>query len=194
MADPWQAIHPSTAFHALSALSVDWWVAGGWALDLFVGRQTRPHKDLDIGILRRDFSTVYAALSSWEFFEARRGTLTSLRRGDEPRADVNSLWCRPANAASWTLELMLDECDGGCWVFRRQRSVHRPLAMVMRRTGDGVPYLAPEIQLLYKARPVREQDQADFDQVAPRLDAAARSWLREALAKVHPGHLWLRAL
>ena len=31
-----------------------WFVCGGWALDLFIGKQTREHHDLDIGIFRRD--------------------------------------------------------------------------------------------------------------------------------------------
>ena len=31
-----------------------WYVAGGWAIDLFLGRSTRAHSDVDIAILRRD--------------------------------------------------------------------------------------------------------------------------------------------
>ncbi len=37
-----------------ASLTVPWWIAGGWALDLFAGDQSRPHKDLDVGILRND--------------------------------------------------------------------------------------------------------------------------------------------
>jgi hypothetical protein len=70
-------------------------VAGGWARDLFVGSQSRPHKDLDIGILRRDVLKVLPALSSWEIFEAKDGLLRRLREGDAPGTNVNSLWCRP---------------------------------------------------------------------------------------------------
>lgn len=29
-----------------------WWISGGWALDLFLGRQTRPHFDIDIAMPR----------------------------------------------------------------------------------------------------------------------------------------------
>src|SRR5690349_16504078 len=31
-----------------------WWIAGGWAIDLFLGRVTREHSDLEIGIWRDD--------------------------------------------------------------------------------------------------------------------------------------------
>src|SRR5262245_32061357 len=116
----WRAVHPSEGVVWLSSLSVPWWVAGGWALDLFAGHQSRLHGDLDIGILRRDVLQVLTALRSWECFEAKGGVLTRLQEGVVPRADVNSLWCRPAGTTPWTLELMLDESEGDRWVYRRQ--------------------------------------------------------------------------
>lgn len=177
----------------LGALRTSWWVAGGWALDLFVGRQSRPHKDLDLGILRKDAPKVLPALSSWEIFEAKDGVLTRLREGDAPRAQVNSLWCRRAGDRDWSFELMLDESEEDHWVFRRDRTIQRPLALCVRRDGRGIPFIAPEIQLLYKARSVRSQDQADFDLIAPRLDSDARTWSRTALTKLEPCHEWLNS-
>ena len=38
----------------LSALTVPYWIAGGWAIDLAVGRVTRDHADVDIMLLERD--------------------------------------------------------------------------------------------------------------------------------------------
>ena len=38
----------------LSDLSVPYWIAGGWAIDLAVGRVTRDHADVDIMLLERD--------------------------------------------------------------------------------------------------------------------------------------------
>ena len=32
----------------LRAAGVDTWVAGGWGIDALVGRETRPHRDLDL--------------------------------------------------------------------------------------------------------------------------------------------------
>jgi hypothetical protein len=192
--ETWQVVHPSKCTGLLSALTVPWWVAGGWALDLFAGAQSRPHGDLDLGILRRDVCDVLAAFSSWEVFEAEAGVLTRLSIGEIPRDSVNSLWCRPLGSKVWVLELMLDESAGDFWVFRRQRDIQLPLETAIRRSSEGLPYLAPEIQLLYKARNLRDRDQADFDHIAPRLDANARSWLSNALARSNPGHAWLQAL
>jgi hypothetical protein len=89
---------------------------------------------------------------------------------------------------------MLDQCDQDRWVFRRDPRIQRPLATVIKRSPEHVPYLAPEIQLLYKARIVRPQDQADFDRVAPQLDANARAWLNSALCRVEPDHKWISKL
>ena len=187
----WLAISPPEAAAWLAPLSAPWWFAGGWALALHAGAQSRPHGDLDVGILRRDAREVLAEFSSWEICEAAAGVLTPLARGGLPRPSVNSLWCRPAGAEEWLLEFLLDEAIEDDWVFRRQPNIRRRLSSIVRRTPHALPYLAPEIQLLYKSRNPRMQDEADFRLIAPRLDAPARAWLNEALARTDPGHAWI---
>ena len=60
---------------AISSLSsvldqhgVDYWLFGGWAVDLWVGRVTRPHGDIDVAAWRRDYDRIKAALegAGWE--------------------------------------------------------------------------------------------------------------------------------
>ncbi len=190
----WHAMLPLEAAMLLASVPTPWWVAGGWALDLFVGGQTRGHGDLDIGLLRRDVRQLTSTLSSWEFFEAKNGLLSRLEAGREPNPGVNSLWCRAVGAMSWTMQVLLDASDHEFWVFRRQAQIRRPLAEVIRRNPQSIPYLAPEVQLLYKARSMRPRDRADFGCVAPRLDCAARTWLRRSLSTVDPEHEWISAL
>lgn len=38
------------------------WVAGGWGVDALIGRQTRPHRDLDLAVHREDVPSAIAAL------------------------------------------------------------------------------------------------------------------------------------
>jgi hypothetical protein len=190
----WRTLTPSQALLLFSALRAPWWIAGGWALDLFLGKVTRAHKDLDIGIFRGDASAVVAALPDWEFFEAKDGVLSALAPGASPRAQVNSLWGRRKNAAHWEIELMLDESAPESWVFRRNARITRPLSRAILRNREGIAYLAPEIQLLYKARATRAQDQADFDHVVPLLAGASCTWLRESLQSVDPEHPWIAML
>jgi hypothetical protein len=190
----WQPAHPRDAAHWLSALHVQWWFAGGWALDLFMGSQSRPHGDLDVGVLRRDALACITALSTWEFFESKDGALSPLRASERPRENVNSLWGRPRGTTPWKLEVMLDDAVSDAWVYRRHSEVTMPLSIAIKRNTEGLPYLAPEIQLLYGARNARPQDQADFARVAPALDANARAWLRDALARSDSDHAWINAL
>jgi hypothetical protein len=177
----------------LSAVTSQWWVAGGWALDLFVGGQSRPHKDLDIGILRRDARRVLDSMPGWEFFEAKQGRLYRLEQ-QEPRLEVHSLWSRPIGQSQWALELMLDESEGDSWVFRRERKIRRALDLAISYNLERIPYLAPELQLLYKANRVRAADDADFQRVAPHLDDRARAWLHDALKEIDSDHPWLDAI
>ncbi len=190
----WASTTPANAASWFSSLTVPWWIAGGWALDLFLGRQFREHGDLDVGVLRRDSLQLLAALSNWEIFEAHDGALSQLDHGVGPGEDVNCLWCRAPGSTLWSVEVLLDAGDTKFWVFRRQPQIRRPLNEIIRRTSRGLPYLAPEVQLLYKARAPRRQDHDDFANVAPRLDISARKWLREALQTTHPAHGWLAAL
>jgi hypothetical protein len=192
-AQGWEPTHPRDAPRLLAGLTCPWWIAGGWALDLFVGRESRPHKDLDVGIRRRELPQVIADLPEWEFFAAKDGALRRLG-GREPEPRVNSLWGRPRGASRWVLELLLDDCDGDAWVFRRRREIRRPFAEAVRFDRTRIPYLAPEIQLLYKAQRPRPEDEGDFRHVAPRLDDRARAFLRDALARIEPDHPWLKAL
>jgi hypothetical protein len=186
----WRALHPTDAAKLLASSTAPWWIAGGWALDLFSGTRSRPHTDLDVGVLRRDVSTVLDGFSTWEVFEAKHGRLTRLAAGYVPPLDVHSLWCRPTAADPWALELMLDEADGDTWVYRREPKIRRSMSTVVRQSPDGLPYLAPEIQLLYKSKAPRERDDADFAQTCPQLAADARCWLYDALALANLDHRW----
>jgi hypothetical protein len=178
----------------LAEVNRPWWVAGGWALDLFLGFQTRAHDDLDVGVLRRDVLAVTASLGGWEFFEARLNALYRLGDGEAPRAEVNSMWCRPCGEQRWTFELLIDDAHADDWVFRRSPALQMPLDKVIRRTPTGIPFLTPEIQLLYKARHLRTRDQDDFEQVLPRLGSGERTWLCDALSRIDSEHAWLMTL
>ena len=61
---------------------------------------------------------------------------------------------------------------------------------MVRRGPDGVPYQAPQVGLLFKAKLGRDKDEGDLSDCWPRLDDDARRWLREALELTSPGHPW----
>ncbi len=39
-----------TVLDALTAAGCRWWLEGGWGVDALVGRQTRPHRDVDVDL------------------------------------------------------------------------------------------------------------------------------------------------
>lgn len=57
-------------------------------------------------------------------------------------------------------------------------------------TADGIPYLKPEIQLLYKlGRDYRKKDYADFVKTVPYLNKENIRWLWQSLKMQYPeGH------
>lgn len=69
-----------------------------------------------------------------------------------------------------------------------------PYDAVIRQSADGIPYLAPELVLLFKSKHTRAKDQADFEETLPHLDPAQRATLAEYLGRLHPGHAWLERL
>jgi hypothetical protein len=59
----------------------------------------------------------------------------------------------------------------------------------MRPSSEvNIAYLKPQAVLLYKAKARRPKDDADFVATLPRLDREARTWLHDALERLHPAH------
>jgi hypothetical protein len=182
----------ATLQHALAPMvgcPVPWWVAGGWAIDLFLGRQTRHHHDVDIAILRRDQATVQRHLADWSlrWVESRSGGRFHPWRAEEGLAwPIHEIHGKHPNGA--TIELLLNEAAGDIWHFRRDPRIARPLSRVARTTPAGVPFLAPEVVLLYKAQEGRASDQADFANVRVALDVEQVAWLTQALRLAYGDH------
>jgi hypothetical protein len=61
-----------------------WCVCGGWAIDLFINRLTRPHKDVDFAIWRRDQLALHAYLTAqgWSLEKAVDGQLMPWPEGE----------------------------------------------------------------------------------------------------------------
>jgi hypothetical protein len=185
----WEPLRVDEVAGLFRDLKVPWWVAGGWALDAFIGRETREHGDVDVGVLRRDQTAVQDYLRSWDLQAADPpGRLRSWREGEILPETVHDIWCRSSKEASWGLQVMLDEAEGEEWLYRRMPSVRRSLdSLVWRR--EGIPYLSPEVQL-YKGAQRSPKAEADFNACLQHLDGSQRSWLANALAIAHPGHPW----
>jgi hypothetical protein len=182
---------------SIAALMADvtrpWAFCGGWAIDLFLGRQTRAHKDVDVAIARRDQIAVQAYLMArgWHLQVAHEGVLTAWATGDYLKLPRHGIWCRNPEAEPDFLEVLLNEIDDQAFRFRRDQGVTCPLDRAFIRAPNGLPILAPEIVLLYKSSRLEPDNWADFRAALPALGAARRAWLEAALARTTAGHPWL---
>ena len=175
---------------ALVSVRVPWAVAGGWAIDLHLGRVTRQHDDVEIAVSRDDVDAVLACLSELDWFAVGDGRAWPI--ADAP-PELHQTWGRD-RSGRWRLDVFQEPWDGDEWVCRRDPRIRRPLADAIELSPGGIPYLAPEIVLLFKAKAAREKDEADFALTLPSLTPDRVTWLREALRIVHPGHEWLSRL
>ncbi len=178
----------------LAGLDAPWWVAGGWAIDLALGRTTRAHEDLEIAVGFDDQEAVRRALRWWDLHVvASPGRLAPWRESESVALPRHQLWARRSTAAPWSLEVLFEVIDGDEWVFRRDDRIRLPLER-FGSTAGGLPIVSPEVQLLYKAKELRPKDQDDFAVALPVLADVAAGWLDSTLALVEPAHPWRKAI
>jgi hypothetical protein len=192
----WSPLSLPEVAQLLAGIREPWWIAGGLAIELFVGRPTRSHDDVDVQICRDDQLAFQAALATWDLHAADPpGTLRPWHRGESLPLTVQDIWCRPNPTAPWAFQFMLADTLADQWIFRRDRRVRRSLAALTHRSIDGLPYIAPEVQLLFKARATpRPKDEHDFAIAHGLLSEEARAWLDAALALYNPDHPWRKRL
>ena len=192
----WDAWRPEEVARRLEGVSAPWYVAGGWAIDLFLGGERREHRDVEIAVPRERFGEVAGAFADHELFVVF-GPEEAVALADvgDRLAETHQTWVRDPATKQWRLDVFREPSEGDTWICRRDEAIRLPYAEVIERTADGLPYGRPEVILLFKAkRPDEERNQTDLAAVLPRLEPARRRWLRNAIERVHPGHPWLAEL
>ncbi|MCA1737191.1 MAG: amino acid transporter, partial [Actinobacteria bacterium] len=109
----------------------------------------------------------------------------------EPHRHENNVWARRSPGDPWSFDLTVGEGDQHVWIYRRDRSVTRPWEEAVFRTSSGVPYLAPELQLLFKSKHHQPKDNLDAERVIPALGPTEQAFLAAQIGVDHP---WQRLL
>lgn len=165
---------------------IRWWVSGGHALELHLGRSWRGHADTDISILRHDAPLLPSILDGWDIHVAAAGVLTPW---DGSRLITsqshNNLWCRATPSSPWQLDITISDGNDTEWIYRRAPAIRRPWTHAVLTTADRLPYLSPVLQLLFKSKNPRPKDHVDAEVVISALSTIERDQLSDLLPHDH---------
>jgi len=194
-------LKPATIEELISAVSAlmhgfkpSWCIAGGWALDLFLGQISRPHEDLEIAIFRQDQTSLHRHLSDWIFQKVVDGRKIVWPADEELKLPIHEIHAYSTKDSQLSLEFLLNERIANDWVFRRDMRIRMPLKDAIILAKENLPILCPAIVLLFKAKNTKPKDEADFRSVREAMSHQQRRWLKESLRACHPTHPWLKEL
>lgn len=202
----------------------DWYVCGGGAIDAFLGKQTRIHKDLDIAVFWEDRNSIVALMlaEGWRVFEACGGGVIHELFEVQQRSEKRNLFCFTSNEKRCKLEpigddkyrfgfekkeqkdfsyieFLFNQRDEEYLYLPGNANLKRKLNKALLKS-NGVPHLAPEVVLFYKSRYLEYSPDTldhfqDFDVSLPFLDDEQKQWLGQSLKKEYVnGHEWLKKL
>ena len=198
-----------------------WALAGGWAVDAWLGRVTRDHLDVDIAVSVNDHQALLEHFAGWqlighdegmtnqggaELWDGRPLVLPAHIHARSPEAsgplperfdEAGARVVFPEDGF-WLDICLVERSPDGDWVLNAEPRVAVPLAECIRQSGWGLPTVAPEVILFYKLtmyvgtkNHLRPHDEADFAALLPLL-SDQREWLRGAVTRVYVGeHPWI---
>lgn len=194
-----------------------WAVCGGFALDLFLDKDIRTHGDIDICVFEKDREKIrrYILQQNWLVYEFRgQGKVRPLNEGLSsesgrnlmctngecdivkfyPCEDEGLLWYEFFHTGMTEfnyLEFLFNAADENYFVFDKNQGIKRELSKAIL-FSNGIPYLAPEIVLLYKSsRSENAEYNFDFEQTYTHMSDEQKEWFLQGLDVLYPnGHMW----
>ena len=137
---PWNPLTVNQTSKLLASAPFPWWIAGGNAIELAVGKEIRSHGDIDVLVLRRDHVALRAMLSQWNVWAADPpGTLRPWPVDERLSPSIHDVWCRQSPGDNWRLQIMIDESAANDWQSRRDSRVRASIESITRRTDEGIP-------------------------------------------------------
>lgn len=196
-----------------------WAVCGGYALELFLNRDIRTHGDVDLCVFEEDRRRIlpFMLQKGWKVYEfCGWGKVRPLEKDSEstqgrnlmcvhgtpeivrfyPSDEPDRLYHEFFHTGLQSLEyldvLFNTKCEAS-FVLDAKKGIQRAMQKAILQR-EGIPYLAPEIVLLYKASRADNADyRLDFEQTYAHLRAEQKAWFSENLLRMYSkGHAWMR--
>ena len=200
----------------LSLGSFDYAICGGFALDLFTNTDMRIHSDIDISVFTKDKNKIFSYMkeNKWKTYEFYGQGIVRLISAENECQGSRNFMCIKENCEivkfyqsdkgdsyfihefddtgmrSFNyIEFLFNESKSGDFVFSQFISREMDKAILTR---DAMPYLSPELVLLYKSEnPERKSNQYDYEKTIAKMNSEQINWLNNSLDSLYSdGHVW----
>jgi hypothetical protein len=191
-----------------------WCLCGGYAVDAWIGRETREHGDLDVCALVQDQRAIFEHLRGWQLIahdfpapgaQSRvevPGATSRLWDGTRRIETTGHLHARPDSdepipeilgpESGFWLDVLFSDGSAEEWIVSRDPFISIPMTQAVQQSVWRVPTAAPQVLLFDKSKYLRRRDRLDFLRLLPRLTEEQRSWLHDTIELV--GHPWVADL
>lgn len=198
----------------------DYAFCGGHAIDLFLGYESRTHGDIDILAYwsERDEIIKYMQSLGYDIYEmlggGRAHKITDIAVQMKMKRNI-FCWKDTCELVDFYpteetdvfridfhhsgltrldfIEFLFNDKTESDFLYARNHDIRRALEKAIL-SADGVPYLAPELCLLYKTTDTeREGYQQDYELAMSKMTDEQREWFFAAARSLYPdGHKWGR--
>jgi hypothetical protein len=203
----------------LKGQSFEYAICGGFAIDLFLGYESRKHGDIDISAYWKDRNAIiiYMQSKGFKVYEMLGGgrahhitdinnqlykkrnifcitddcELVNLTQTDEK--DIYSIDFYHIGQTDLNfIEFLFNDKDKDNFLYARNNNIKRELNKAILHNNDIV-YMAPELVLLYKSTDIeREGYQQDYELALVKMNNEQIEWLNNSLKAMYPkGHKWI---
>ena len=148
----------------LKSGGVDVWLDGGWGVDALLGRQTRPHKDVDVVVSAGDVAKMRSILTGQSFIPIAGGCAANFVLEDKKgrRVDVHAARFDKKGNGIYRM------CNGRDWIYPAEG--FSGLGSV---SGTGVKCLSARTQMLcHTGYELKEKDFCEMELLHQRFGVA----------------------
>ena len=118
---------PSQISAIMRDFKPSWFVAGGWAIDLFLEKETRIHQDIEVAIFRKDQTALHDYFNGWLLQKIVNGEPLVWQRDEWLTLPTHEIHCFNEPAQPPQIEILLNESNETEWLYRRNQKIRRSL-------------------------------------------------------------------